>query len=410
MLGCDVLVVGGGIVGLATAHQLKKKYNGVSVIVLEKEMEIGTHQSGRNSGVLHSGLYYKPGSQKAINCRKGKEALEAFCQEHHIPYERCGKIVVATTRSEETRLDALHERGKANGVQCEMIGKKRMLELEPHVNGLRALHVPETGIVDYKAVCRQLRYLIDHAGGCSVMTGYEVHQIIDLGKQGIFTNTLQKGRKEQFHSRYLINCAGLYADRVAKMCEVYSDTEKPAKIKLDAQIIPFRGDYFVLKPRAVGLCRNLIYPVPDPAFPFLGVHFTRMIGGGVECGPSAVLAFAREGYTLTTINLFDLWESLIFPGMRKLLRRYWQMGWKELLQSLSKSWYTQNLQKLIPAIRRGDLLPRKAGVRAQAVLRDGSLVDDFLIQRQGNAIHVINAPSPAATACLTIGEQVVGML
>jgi L-2-hydroxyglutarate oxidase LhgO len=389
----DFLIVGGGLVGLALAHHLGRRFPGARAVVLEKEADLCTHQSGRNSGVIHSGIYYKPGSLKAVNCRKGKEALERFCRDNDIPFDRCGKIIVATGPAELPRLEALYERGKQNGVRCEVIGREKMHDREPHAAGIRAIHVPETGIVDYRRVCQRLGELIAAAGG-TILTGQKV---VRAGADG--RESWAATADAEYRGRYLFNCAGLYSDRVARLCGV-----RPR-----AQIIPFRGEYYLLRPEARHLCRGLIYPVPDPQFPFLGVHFTKMIDGRVECGPNAVLALAREGYAKTQVVWRDLWEIARHPGMRRLARRYWKTGLAEVLRSLSKTWYVHSLQRLVPAVRKRDLLPRAAGIRAQAVLDDGSLVDDFVVERHQNTIHVINAPSPAATACLAIGEQVASL-
>jgi L-2-hydroxyglutarate oxidase len=390
----DFLVVGGGIVGLALAYRLGRNYPGSKVIVLEKERRVATHQSGRNSGVIHSGIYYKPGSLKAVTCRQGKEALQAFCREHAIPFELCGKVIVATTPTEVQRLEALYERGRRNSITCRRIDLKTLQRLEPHVTGLEALHVPETGIVDFKLVCRRLAELIMAAGNEVRLAQPLVRVAAHAGE------CVAAAGDTDYRCTYLFNCAGLYSDRVARLCGV-----RPR-----AQIIPFRGEYYVLKPEARYLCRGLVYPVPDPQFPFLGVHFTRTIDGGVECGPNAVLALAREGYTKTMVNCRDLAEIIRFPGLRRLARRYWKTGLMELLQSFSKTYYARCLRRLIPAVRKEDLLPRAAGIRAQAITADGSLVDDFLIEKYQNTIHVINAPSPAATACLAIAEQVAALV
>jgi L-2-hydroxyglutarate oxidase len=390
----DFLIVGGGIVGLSLAYQLTLRHKGSKVIVLEKEPGVGTHQSGRNSGVIHSGIYYKPGSLKAVNCREGKAALEDFCRARGIPFETCGKVIVATSPAEVRRLEALLRRGRENGVNCAMITRRELRRLEPHAAGLQAIHVPETGIVDYKQVCRRLAELVLAGPDNEVRQG---EKLVRVEAQGGECLAVTEGA--EYRCTYLFNCAGLYSDRVARLCGV-----RPR-----AQIVPFRGEYYLLRPEARGYCRGLIYPVPDPRFPFLGVHFTRMIDGRVESGPNAVLAFGREGYGKTQVNWQDLRETLAHPGMRKLALKYWRTGVKELMQSLSKAYYTAGLQRLVPAIRRGDLLPRVPGIRAQAITEDGSLVDDFLIERHQNTIHVVNAPSPAATACLTIGAQVAAL-
>jgi L-2-hydroxyglutarate oxidase len=356
--------------------------------VLEKEAAVAAHQSGRNSGVIHSGVYYKPGSLKARNCRAGKQALEEFCARYGVPFERCGKVIVATRPEELDRLEALYERARANGARCEMVA--RVTDIEPHAAGLRALHVPETGIVDYREVCRRLEGLIAAQGG-AVRKGQRVWRCLPDRVQT---------QDAEYRCQVLVNCAGLYADTVARMCG----------IRPKVQIVPFRGEYYKLRPEATRLCRGLIYPVPDPRFPFLGVHFTRMIGGGVECGPNAVLALAREGYARTTVDLRELWATLTNPGVLRIMARYWRTGLEEMLRSFSKRLYTRSLQRLVPAVTAADLLPRPPGIRAQAVSRDGALVDDFLIEQRGRSIHVLNAPSPAATAALTIGQEIAALV
>lgn len=385
-----VLVIGGGIVGLASAHCIQQRMPGTRVVVLEKETEIATHQTGRNSGVIHSGIYYKPGSQKALNCREGKKLLEEFCAEERIPFERCGKVVVATSADELPRLEALLERGRANGVGCEKIGPERLRELEPHAAGIAALHVPETGIVDYVEVCERLAQRVTRAGG-RVVTGAKVHSLRE-GPGGVRAAT---GAGE-FAGNLAVNCAGLHNDRVARASGAH-----PA-----GRIVPFRGEYYELAPDASSLCRNLIYPVPDPAFPFLGVHFTRSIGGGVECGPNAVLALAREGYDWKTVSLRDCAETLFYPGFWRLAWRHGRTGMGEVWRSLSKAAFTRALQRLIPDIRAEHLHAAPAGVRAQMLQPDGGLVDDFLFAEQERIVHVLNAPSPAATSSLAIGAAV----
>jgi L-2-hydroxyglutarate oxidase len=387
----DVAIVGGGIVGLATAYQISERHPQLSICVLEKETKVAQHQSGRNSGVLHSGIYYKPGSLKARNCREGKLAMERFCEAHGNPFERCGKVIVAVDDREMPALERIFERGRENGVACELIGPERLAELEPHAAGIRAIHVPESGIVDYPRVCEKLAELIEQRGG-TIATGTRVskilrrmHEVVVETDRGI----IQAGQ--------LINCAGLYCDRVVEM-----SGEEPA-----IRIVPFRGEYYELKPAAFHLCRNLIYPVPDPQFPFLGVHFTRMIRGGVECGPNAVLAMAREGYRLGDLRLGEFVESLTYRGFRRMARRHWRMGLGEMYRSLSKSAFVRALQHLVPDLHSDQLVRGRSGVRAQAVHPSGKLVDDFLIQQIGPMIHVLNAPSPAATAALTIGNSIV---
>ncbi|TAJ25073.1 MAG: L-2-hydroxyglutarate oxidase [Planctomycetota bacterium] len=394
----DLVVIGGGIVGLATAERFTRARSGARdgsrVVVLEKERELAAHQTGRNSGVVHSGIYYKPGSQKAALCRAGKRALEEFCAEHGVRHERCGKVVVAVDASEVPRLDKIEERARANGVACERIGPQRLRELEPHAAGVAALHVPETGIVDYVGVCAVLAELVRARGG-AVETGARVAAIRTDGDAVVVTST-----RGEWRARRLVNCAGLHSDRVAEL----------AGTRRAARIVPFRGEYYELAPDARALVRNLIYPVPDPAFPFLGVHFTRMVGGGVECGPNAVLALAREGYRWSDVAPADVWDALTYRGFRRFAARHWRMGLAEVHRSLSKRAFVRALQRLLPAIRAEQLVPAAAGVRAQALLDSGELVDDFLIQSNARCVHVLNAPSPAATASLAIGAAIVDAL
>lgn len=386
----DYIVIGGGIVGLATAYRLTVNHPGAAVVVLEKESDIALHQTGRNSGVIHSGIYYKPGSLKAKNCLRGIEMLHALAGEHDIPHETCGKVIVALDDTERGRLHSLYRRGQQNGVPCELIGAERLAELEPHVNGVEAIHVKSTGIIDYARVCRVLADTLTDSGG-RVVCGASAKRI--HARSDAVTVTTPVG---EFTGDLLINCAGLHSDRVAKL----AGGSSPVKI------IPFRGEYFELTEDAQHLCRNLIYPVPDPAFPFLGVHFTRMIGGGVECGPNAVLAFAREGYTNTTVNLRDLWETLTYPAFWDIATTYWQTGLGEMHRSFSKAAFVRALQRLVPDIRSEHLRSIPAGVRAQALSPDGVLLDDFAIAESERVISVCNAPSPAATASLSIGQTV----
>jgi L-2-hydroxyglutarate oxidase len=390
----DLAVVGGGIVGLATAYQFTRRFPGRTVAVLEKEPAVAAHQTGHNSGVLHSGIYYRPGSLKAVNCRAGKAAMEAFCAAEGIPFEVCGKVIVAVTNEEVPALERIHERGRANGVRCERIDAGRLKELEPHVAGVAALHVPETGIVDYKAVCERLARRVREAGGAVCLNARVT------GLKRLPHSVVVRSSAGDVEARQVVNCAGLHSDRVA----AFDGRGVPARI------VPFRGEYYRIKPHARHLCRNLIYPVPDPAFPFLGVHFTRTIHGGLECGPNAVLALAREGYRKTDVNLRDLVEALTYPGFLKLAGRHWRMGLGEVWRSVSKAAFVRALRRLNPAITADDLEPAPAGIRAQAVAPDGAMVDDFLIRRTGRCVHVVNAPSPAATASLTIGERIVGQL
>jgi len=390
----DVLIIGGGIVGLATAYNLFQQYPEKRITILEKEARPAFHQSGRNSGVLHSGIYYKPGSLKARNCRAGKALMEAFCEAQAIPYNLCGKVIVATHPDQFPTLHELYARGQANGVTCALIDKARLDELEPHTAGIQAIHVPEAGIVDYTAVCNRLVEILE-ASGHRIVTGAKVNAIQESAQTVTAVTTAG-----DFTGRYLINCAGLHADRVTRLAG-----QAPA-----AQIVPFRGEYFELKPEANHLCRSLIYPVPDPKFPFLGVHFTLMIDGRVECGPNAVLAFAREGYRLTDFNAGDLWETLSYPGFRKLAGKYWRTGLGEMWRSASKRAFVKALQQLVPAIRAEHLEAAPAGIRAQALQPDGAMMDDFAFTESRRVVNVVNAPSPAATASLAVGETIVAKL
>ncbi len=390
----DVAILGGGIVGLATAYRLLERYPGTQITLLEKERELAHHQTGHNSGVLHSGIYYKPGSLRAQNCREGKLALQEFCRKENIPYDLCGKVIVAVDASEQPQLMKIYERGRANGVACSLIDAVRLKELEPHVSGIQAIHVPEAGIIDYRQVCDRLGEKITAAGG-KILLAAKVQSM--FRRQGRMIVDSTAGDVE---ARCVINCTGLHSDRVTRL-----SGQQPM-----AQIVPFRGEYFELKPTAQHLVNGLIYPVPDPNFPFLGVHFTRMIHGGVECGPNAVLAFAREGYYKTSLNLYDLVESLTYRGFIRLAWKNWRAGCHEMWRSLSKRAFVAALQRLVPAIRSEQLVPAPAGVRAQAVTPDGQLVDDFLILENDLVINVCNAPSPAATASLNIGKLIVDKL
>ncbi len=390
----DVAIIGGGIVGLATAYQITQRYPGRRVVVLEKEPELAHHQTGHNSGVLHSGIYYKPGSLKAVNCRAGKKAMEEFCAAHGIAYEICGKVIVAVDDAELPALERIYERGQANGVNCTMIDRGRLAELEPHARGVRAIHVPEAGIVNYRQVCERLAELVGQREG-EVLTSARVAAIKANGEHVVLATSAGEVTASQ-----VVNCAGLQCDRMTAR-----SGQKPA-----AKIVPFRGEYYLVRHEASYLCKNLIYPVPDPNFPFLGVHFTRMIGGGVECGPNAVLAFAREGYRKRDINLADLAESLTYSGFLKMAAKYWRAGLGEMWRSLSKGAFVRALQRLVPEIKAEHLEPAEAGVRAQAVTPDGALVNDFLFQESDRVINVGNAPSPAATASLNIGKLIVDRL
>lgn len=390
----DICVIGGGIVGLATAYELLQQCPDAKIVVVEKESDAARHQSGRNSGVLHSGIYYKPGSLKAKTCRAGKTAMQEFCNEHDVPFDLCGKVIVATDESELQRLDNIQTRGSANEVICHRVDAAQLKELEPHVRGVAALHVPAAGIVDYATVCRTLVRLI-RAAGHEVRFDFEVKNISQTDRW-----VELKSNSDSITAQTVINCAGLYSDRILRLAGV-----QPAH-----RIVPFRGEYYKLHPEHRRLCRNLIYPVPDPAFPFLGVHLTRMIDGTVECGPNAVLALAREGYNWRTINSVDLAESILYTGFQKLALAHWKMGAGEIWRSFSKRAFVKALQKLVPEIRTAHVSPCRAGVRAQALGPDGKMLDDFQILKQNRIIHVLNAPSPAATASIQIGKHIVSQL
>ena len=388
------VVVGGGLIGLSVAYSLSRRASS-DVVVLEKEDRVGTHQSGHNSGVLHAGLYYQPGSLKARLAVSGIRRMTAFCREFNIAHEVCGKIVVATTDSELVTLRALFERGQQNGLRgLRFITIEEAREIEPSVNGLAAVHVPEEGIADYPGVSSRLAIEIERAGG-RVITGAEVTSM--RRDSGTWLVSTSNG---DFRASFIVNCAGLHADRVARMAG-----ERP-----ECQIIPFRGEYFQLRPGRAHLVRNLIYPVPDPGFPFLGVHFTRLIRGGIEAGPNAVLAMAREGYSKSTFRGRDFAESVTYPGLWRFMNRHASMSWFELRRSLSKSLFTRSLQRLVPAVQADDLIPGGAGVRAQAMDRTGKLIQDFLIIRRQDALHVLNAPSPGATASLAIGDEIANAI
>ncbi len=389
-----IIIIGGGIVGLATAYNLSRQQPDCHITILEKENELSFHQSGRNSGVLHSGIYYTPGSLKARNCRAGKVLMESFCREHEIPFKLCGKVIVATNDEERPILHDIFERGQANGVDCELVGRTRLQEIEPHTAGIEAIYIPESGIVDYKRVCLRLGETLEEEGH-QIVTGAKVTAVEE--QRGEVTAKTTIG---DYSGDYLVNCAGLHSDRVTKM----TGMDSPAKI------IPFRGEYFELKPEAEYLCSSLIYPVPDPKFPFLGVHFTLMISGRVECGPNAVLAFAREGYYLTDFNSSDLWETMSYPGFQKLAGKYWRTGLGEMWRSASKKAFAKALQNLVPAISEEHLVKAPAGIRAQAIQPDGSMMDDFAFQESERIVNVVNAPSPAATSSLAIGQTIVEKL
>ncbi|GAA0880073.1 L-2-hydroxyglutarate oxidase [Algoriphagus jejuensis] len=391
----DVVIVGGGIVGLATGLKIQKARPGLKIAVLEKENQLAKHQTGNNSGVIHSGLYYKPGSLKATNCISGYHELIRFCEEEKIPFEITGKVVVATRDEQKPLLQTLLDRGLQNGLEgSRYITMEELKGYEPHCAGVAAIHVPQTGIVDYIQVALAYGRKIIQNGGQIFLN----HKVLKISQKKGF-NYIETANKT-FEAKLVINCAGLYSDKVAQMNDPAID---------DVKIIPFRGEYFKLKKEKEYLVKNLIYPVPDPNFPFLGVHFTRMKKGGVEAGPNAVLAFRREGYKKSQINLGELAESLAWPGFQKVAAKYWKTGFGEMYRSFSKAAFTKALQELIPEIQEGDLVEGGAGVRAQACDRSGGLLDDFAIRESQFAINVLNAPSPAATSSLAIGGTVAGM-
>ena len=389
----DIAIIGGGIVGLATALNITDRYPRARVVILEKESKVAGHQTGHNSGAIHSGIYYKPGSYKARQCVEGKTLMRQFCEKHAIKVVDCGKVIVATTVEELPRLQTLYERGQANGVAVEMIGPERLREIEPHAAGIRAIWSPTTSIVDYievaDAMARDLRQR-----GVEIELGAGVTQIARTSEGLDLWAT-----RRAILTRRLINCAGLYSDVVARM----------AGAKPDVQIVPFRGEYYMVRPERRELVRTLIYPVPDPEFPFLGVHFTNTVHGEVEAGPNAVLAFAREGYTFGSIRPWELGHTLTYSGVWHMARKYWKTGSYEMFRSLSKKAFVKALQRLVPEIRPEDVYRAGAGVRAQAVAPDGSLVDDFRIVGDEAGIHVLNAPSPGATASLAIGGYIAGL-
>jgi (S)-2-hydroxyglutarate dehydrogenase len=386
----DCIVIGGGIVGLSVAWTILERNPGIRIAVLEKEDGWARHQTGRNSGVIHSGIYYKPGSLKAKLCREGNRRMVRFCEEHGIRYEVCGKVIVATTVSELPRLESLYERGIVNGLAVEKLSASHVKEIEPHVNCLAGIHVPSTGIVDFADVCGKLAELIG-ARGAQLQLGTKVHSIRAKGSEAVLETS-----KDALAARWIINCAGLHSDRVAKL----------GGARPGARIVPFRGEYYELKPERRFLVKNLIYPVPDPQFPFLGVHFTRMIDGSVHAGPNAVLSLKREGYHRTSFDLRDCLDTMTYGGFWRLAAKHARSGLAEIHRSFSKKAFVRSLQSLIPEVQEEDLVPGGAGVRAQAIRPDGTLVDDFMIVTGPNAIHVCNAPSPAATASLEIGRVI----
>ncbi len=391
----DIIIIGGGAVGLGTAVRLLHKDPACKILVLEKETAVGRHQTGNNSNVIHSGIYYKPGSLKARNCIRGYNMLLDFCREQEIDFNICGKIIVATDSRELPELDKIYDRGQQNGLKDlkRLNSSAELKEYEPHVAGIAGIHVPQTGIVDYVKVAAKYTEVIQKQGG-TIRLGEKVQDIRTSANQVEVITT-----SGAYTGKLVINCAGLYSDKIAALTSQ----------KVNVRIIPFRGEYYKLKKQKENLVKTLIYPVPDPSFPFLGVHFTTMPGGGVECGPNAVLAFRREGYKKSDVNLSEFAETLAWPGFRKIVSKYWRTGMGEMYRSYSKAAFTKALQKLMPEIREQDLEPGGAGVRAQACDRNGALVDDFLILEEKLAINICNAPSPAATSSLSIGETVADL-
>jgi (S)-2-hydroxyglutarate dehydrogenase len=390
----DVIIIGAGIVGLATAYKLKEAKPNLKVTILEKENDIALHQTGHNSGVIHSGIYYKPGSLKAINCKKGYNQLLTFCKDYGVPFDLCGKIIVAVDQKELQSLENIYNRGVANELSgIKKITQAEIKEIEPYCSGIAGVWVPQTGIINYTEVSKKYKELFLEKGGVLELG----QKVIDI-KQRDGINYIETS-KSTFQAKWIINCAGLYSDKVAKLS---SDN-------IDLQIIPFRGEYYDIKKEKEYLVKNLIYPVPNPDFPFLGVHFTRMIKGGVEAGPNAVFAFRREGYTNTDINIKELFESLTFRGFQKVAVKYWRDGMYEMYRSYSKAAFVKALQRLVPDIQSDDIVKGSAGVRAQACDAKGNLIDDFLIYEKKGVIDVCNAPSPAATSSLSIGETIAAM-
>jgi L-2-hydroxyglutarate oxidase LhgO len=390
----DIMVIGGGIVGLSVAREVTRQFPRLRLALVEKEARVGTHQTGHNSGVIHSGVYYKPGSMKARMCVEGAAAMVEFCREHGVPFKICGKVIVATSEEERPRLQELLARGQANGVAgLRMLGPEELREIEPHATGVAALHVPGTGVTDFAKVCEKYAELVAAQGG-TVRTSAEVIAI-GQGGQEIVVET----SGGDFSVRWVINCAGLFSDRISRMAG-----ETP-----EVRIVPFRGEYYDLVPARAGLVRALIYPVPDPRFPFLGVHFTRRVHGNVDAGPNAIFAFKREGYRSGDFSLRDTVVSLAFPGFWRVAAKHWRMGKDEARRSVSKGSFVAGLQRLVPEVQGEDLVPGGSGVRAQAIHRSGALVDDFQFSQSDRMLHLYNVPSPAATASIAVGRAVVEM-
>jgi L-2-hydroxyglutarate oxidase len=390
----DVAIIGGGIVGLASAWKILEKNKGIQLVVLEKEGDIATHQTDRNSGVIHSGIYYKPGSAKAVNCVKGAGKLIDFCREHGLPFELCGKVIIAGYDYELPVLEGIYDRGLLNGLtDIKMLDAPEVMEIEPHCRVVKGIWVPQAGIVDFREVAKKLQQLIIERGG-QILTGFKVEKIKEEGESIVISSDLKK-----VESRIAIGCAGLYADHLARI----------AGLEPSLQIVPFRGEFYSLVGDAEKMVRGLIYPVPDINFPFLGVHLTKRIGGGIEAGPNAVLAFRREGYNHLDIHAGELFEALRYRGFRQLALKHWRKGMDEMARSFSGRTFLKSLQKLVPELRLQDIARSRTGVRAQALDPDGNLVDDYVIMQQDRMFHILNAPSPAATSCLSIGEYIAGL-
>lgn len=387
----DIVIIGGGIIGLATAWKLAVEHPGIKLAIVEKEAQTGTHQTDRNSGVIHSGIYYKPGGAKAVNCIKGYQMLLDFCLQYDIPFELCGKVIVAAAEKQIPVLHGIHQRGIDNGLKgIRLIDAKEVKAIEPHCHAVEGIWVPQTGIIDYRVVADKLAELIKAAGG-EIITGFKVEGIVEASNDITISST-----NRSIVGSLAIGCAGLYADHLVKL----SGGVPPH------QIVPFRGEFYALRPEATHLVKGLIYPVPDINFPFLGVHLTKRIGGGIEAGPNAVLAFRREGYKHLDVHAGELSETLGYSGFHKLAMRHWKKGFAEMRRSFSKRAFLKSLQVLVPALRMEDIHRSRAGVRAQALDKNGNLVDDYVILEQDRMIHLCNAPSPAATSCLSIGEYV----
>ncbi len=390
----DFILIGGGIVGLATTLSIQQRFPWTKIVVLEKESRVAYHQTGHNSGVIHSGIYYKPGSFKAKFTKSGNQSMVDFCREHDIPHDVCGKVIVATKSAELPLLENLYQRGIDNGLAVKKLTAEEVKNYEPHVQCLAGVYVPTAGIVDYKKVCEKYADLIQAQGG-EIRLNHQVFSIISC--EGGYTLETNQG---EIQTRFLINCAGLQSDRVAKL----------AGLEPEAKIVPFRGEYYELKPEKRYLVKGLIYPVPNPDFPFLGVHFTRMIDGSIHAGPNAVLNLKREGYRKGDVDLRDLWDVVSYAGFWRLAAKHWQEGLQEIIRSLSKAAFVHSLQELIPEVTEADIIPNPAGIRAQALRNDGRLVEDFLIIDAEKALHICNAPSPAATASLEIGQAIAARI